>query len=131
MSVCILVVDDEPDVADLFKRRFRREIKDGSYVIHFSISGNNALNLLNKQIQPEVMLILSDINMPGMSGLELLSQVKHILPNLPVVMITAYGDSENRNQAYNMGATEFITKPIDFNELRNTISAITTRKHKT
>ena len=127
MSVSILVVDDEQDVADLFRRRFRREIKKGTYAIHFALSAYDALEMLNQQIEPEPMLILSDINMPGMSGLELLLQVKKRLPLLPVVMITAYGDEENRNRARSLGATEFITKPVDFNVLRNTIASFTTK----
>lgn len=127
MSVSILVVDDEQDVADLFRRRFRREIKKGTYAIHFALSAYDALEMLNQQIEPEPMLILSDINMPGMSGLELLLQVKKRLPLLPVVMITAYGDEENRNRARSLGAAEFITKPVDFNVLRNTIASFTTK----
>ena len=127
MGVSILVVDDEHDVADLFRRRFRREIKDGTYSIHFALSGSDALEVLEQEIEPELMLILSDINMPGMSGLELLTNVKKKLPALPVVMVTAYGDDENRNQALRLGATEFLTKPIDFVELKTTISSLTSK----
>lgn len=127
MSVCILVVDDEEDVADLFKRRFRRELKNGSYTLDFALSGNAALEVLKLKARPEVMLILSDINMPGMSGLELLGKVKEILPLLPIVMITAYGDDENRKHAKDLGASEFLTKPVNFDELRATIAKITAK----
>lgn len=127
MSISILVVDDELDVADLFRRRFRREIREGTYSIHFALSGHEAMELLDQELEPELMLILSDINMPGMNGLELLGQVKNAQPSLPVVMITAYGDEENRNKAHSLGAAEFLTKPIEFDALRNTISALTTK----
>lgn len=127
MSISILVVDDEQDVVALFKRRFRQEIKKGSYSLHFVLSGLEALELLEQEIEPELMLILSDINMPGMSGLDLLSEVKKKNPELPIVMITAYGDDDNRNRARDLGAAEFLTKPINFNELKNTISSLTAR----
>ena len=125
MGVSILVVDDEQDVAGLFKRRFRSEIKAGTYAVHFAFSGDEALKMLKKEIEPELMLILSDINMPGMSGLELLTRVKKHLPHLPVVMITAYGDEDSRHRAHSLGAAEFLTKPIDFDALRKIISTLT------
>jgi len=127
MSISILVVDDEQDVVALFKRRFRHEIKKGSYSLHFVLSGLDALELLEQEIEPELMLILSDINMPGMSGLDLLSEVKKKSPELPIVMITAYGDEENRNRARELGAAKFLTKPINFDELKNTISSLTAK----
>jgi len=122
MSVSILVVDDEPDVVELFKRRFRRELRRGDYVMYFAESGEDALNQLKSGIRPEVMLILSDINMPGMSGFDLLRDAKEMWPDLPVAMITAYGDDENRRRAMAAGATDFLTKPLDFDDLKSTIS---------
>jgi CheY-like chemotaxis protein len=89
MSVSILVVDDEPDVADLFRQRFRREAREGSYVMHFAASGEEALERLNHTIEPQLIVILSDINMPGMDGLALLQEIKTRRPDLPVMMVTA------------------------------------------
>ncbi len=122
MSVSILVVDDEPDVVDLFKLRFRRELRRGDYAMYFAESGEDALAQLKGGIQPEVMLILSDINMPGMNGFDLLKEAKTLWPDLPVAMITAYGDDESRRQAIEAGATDFLTKPVDFDELKSKIS---------
>ena len=122
MSVSIMVVDDEPDVVELFKRRFRRELRRGDYAMYFAESGEEALKQLTSGIQPEVMLILSDINMPGMSGFDLLSEAKALWPDLPVAMITAYGDDESRRRALEAGATDFLTKPVDFDELKSKIS---------
>jgi CheY-like chemotaxis protein len=118
MSVSILVVDDEPDVAELFRQRFRREIRQGSYVVHFAASGEQALDLLAGEIQPALIVILSDINMPGMDGLQLLGEIKQRRPDLPVMMVTAYGDDERRRRAHELGAFEFITKPVDFDRLK-------------
>ena len=118
MSVSILIVDDEPDVADLFRQRFRREARRGQYVLHFAASGEEALGQLADTIEPQLIVILSDINMPGMDGLELLREVKQRRPDLPVMMVTAYGDEERRRQADEYGATEFITKPVDFTCLK-------------
>lgn len=118
MSVSILVVDDEPDVALLFRQRFRREVRDGTYVMHFANSGEMALEQLGGGIEPTLIVILSDINMPGMDGLQLLAEVKHRFPGLPVMMVTAYGDDERRQRASVLGATEFITKPVDFDALK-------------
>jgi CheY-like chemotaxis protein len=118
MSVSILVVDDEPDVAQLFRQRFRREARQGTYVIHFAASGEEALGLLNGGIEPTVAVILSDINMPGMDGLQLLGQIKQRFPDLPVMMVTAYGDDERRRRAGELGAAEFISKPVDFDQLK-------------
>ena len=112
MSVSILVVDDEPDVADLFRQRFRREVQDGTYVIHFANSGEDALQQLGKGIEPQLIVILSDINMPGMDGLQLLRHVKEQRPDMPVMMVTAYGDDERRRRARDLGAFEFLAKPV-------------------
>jgi CheY-like chemotaxis protein len=118
MSVSILVVDDEPDVADLFRQRFRREARQGTYVMHFAASGTEALDRLAREIQPTLVAVLSDINMPGMDGLELLGKIKQRRPDLPVMMVTAYGDDERRRRARELGAIEFITKPVDFDRLK-------------
>ncbi len=122
MTVSVLVVDDEPDIVELFKRRFRRELRNGEFSLQFAISGEDALNQLRTGLDPEVILILSDINMPGMTGIDLLKQVKRIWPQLPVAMITAYGDDKNRSSAFEIGAADFLTKPLDFDKLRTTIS---------
>jgi CheY-like chemotaxis protein len=121
MSVSILVVDDEPDVAELFRQRFRRETRQGTYVMHFAGSGEQALGLLADEIQPTLIVILSDINMPGMDGLQLLGEIKQRRPDLPVMMVTAYGDNERRRRAAELGAIEFITKPVDFDLLKEQI----------
>jgi len=119
MSVSILVVDDEPDVADLFRQGFRRETRQGTYVMHFAASGGEALDRLAEQIQPALVAVLSDINMPGMDGLQLLlGEIKERFPDLPVMMVTAYGDDERRRHACGLGAFDFITKPVDFDHLK-------------
>ena len=121
MSVSILVVDDEPDVEDLFRQRFRREARDGTYVMHFADSGEAALSQLSNGIEPTLIAVLSDINMPGMSGLEMLPRVRAERPDVPVIMITAYGDAETRRKAIERGAVGLLTKPIDFALLRHEI----------
>ena len=118
MSVSIMVVDDEPDVADLFRQSFRREARQGTYVMLFAVSGAEALDRLGGEIQPTLIAVLSDINMPGMDGLELLGEIKQRRPDLPVMMVTAYGDDERRRRARELGASEFITKPVDFDKLK-------------
>jgi CheY-like chemotaxis protein len=124
VSVSILVVDDEPDVAELFRQRFRREARQGTYVLHFAGSGEEALQVLDNDIEPELIVILSDINMPGMDGLTLLQRVKANHPNLPVMMVTAYGDDERRQRASEYGAAEFITKPVDFDLLKRQLQQL-------
>jgi CheY-like chemotaxis protein len=118
MSVSVLVVDDEPDVAELFRQRFRREVRQGQYVMHFASSAEEALGRLDDGIRPELIVILSDINMPGMDGLGLLRAVKHRYAELPVIMVTAYGDDDRRRKASEYGAAEFVTKPVDFDLLK-------------
>ena len=118
MSASILVVDDEPHVADLFRQRFRRETRQGKYVMHFAASGVEALDRLAEDIQPTLAAVLSDINMPGMDGLELLDEIKQRRPDLPVMMVNAYGDDERKRRARELGAFEFITKPVDFDRLK-------------
>ena len=118
MSTRILIVDDEPDVAELFRQRFRHEARQGTYVLHFAHSGDHALQLLDDEIEPELLAVLSDINMPGMDGLHLLGEVKRRYPELPVMMVTAYGDDDRQRRAKELAAAEFLTKPIDFDLLR-------------
>lgn len=125
----ILVVDDEPDMQTLFQQRFRKEIKNHTVDFAFASSGEEALAYLQQHFH-EVVLILSDINMPGMSGFELLKRIKqnYLAPPPPppvVMMITAYGDTENYNQAINLGADDFLTKPIDFNQLKEKLKIST------
>ena len=119
MSVSILVVDDEPDVALLFRQRFRREMREGTYVMHFANSGQMALDQLTNGIEPTLIVILSDINMPGMDGLQLLDAIKKLFPAIPVMMVTAYGDDERRRRASELGAAEFLAKPVDFDALKD------------
>ena len=116
----ILVVDDEKDVQVLFQQRFRKEIRSELFNFVFAFSGEEALQIL-KRLQHEAVLILSDINMPGMSGLELLEHIKndYIEPSPTVMMITAYADQDNYNNAKRLGADDFLTKPLDFNMLKD------------
>src|SRR5437868_12466157 len=115
----ILVVDDEKDMQMLFEQRFRKEIRNGEIQFVFATSGEEAISYLNQHVH-EAVLILSDINMPGMSGLELLGHIKQKYSKPPpiVMMITAYGDAENYNTAMNLGADDFLTKPVDFTLLK-------------
>jgi CheY-like chemotaxis protein len=121
----ILVVDDEKDIQILFEQRFRKEIRNREIDFAFAFSGEEALQCLEKY-QHEAVLILSDINMPGMSGLDLLKNIKQRYHEPPprVMMITAYGDAENFNRAMDLGADDFVTKPVDFNELKEKIKSI-------
>lgn len=121
----ILVVDDERDVQTLFEQRFRKEIRNGEMLFAFAYSGEEALGYLS-QLKHEAVLILSDINMPGMSGLELLKHIKEEYETPPpvVMMITAYGDDENYNQAMKLGANDFLTKPLDFNQLKEKLKLL-------
>ena len=121
----ILVVDDERDVQMLFEQRFRKEVRNGEMNFIFAFSGEEALAYLN-QHEHEAVLILSDINMPGMSGLELLGHIKQKYSKPPpvVMMITAYGDAENYNTAKQLGADDFLTKPVDFNSLKEKLKEI-------
>ena len=102
----------------LFRQRFRREVREGTYVMHFANSGEMALEQLSRGIEPTLIVILSDINMPGMDGLQLLGAIKQRFPDLPVMMVTAYGDDERRRRASELGAAEFLTKPVDFDRLK-------------
>ena len=114
MSTYILVVDDESDVETLFRQQFRRDIRTGRFVMEFAGTAPEALERAKTIPDPTLILILSDINMPGMSGLEMLPKVKAARPNVPVIMITAYGDEATRRKAAELGAAGLLTKPIDF-----------------
>lgn len=120
----VLVVDDERDVQTLFEQRFRKEIRDKEINFAFAFSGEEALSYMRENHQ-EAVLILSDINMPGMSGLELLKEIKekYEVPPPVVMMITAYGDSDNYNEAMKLGADDFLTKPVDFTTLKEKLRA--------
>jgi CheY-like chemotaxis protein len=117
----IVIVDDEPDVKALFEQRFRREIRQKQLVLHFAFSGEDALRLLAERGVADIVLILSDINMPGMNGLELLKRIKDLYGHLKVYMITAYGDEDSHRRAVEYGCDDYLTKPIDFAVLRSRI----------
>ena len=123
MSFLILVVDDEPDVELLFRQQFRRDLREGRFNMEFAQSAPAALQRITDASGVSLILILSDINMPGMSGLELLPKAKALRPDVPVIMITAYGDAETRRKALENGAEALFTKPIDFASLRGEIDA--------
>ena len=121
MSLLILVVDDEPDVEVLFRQQFRRDLRAGRFTMEFAQSAPAALQAIGDAASASLILILSDINMPGMSGLELLPKAKAVRPDVPVIMITAYGDAETKRKALERGADALLTKPIDFVLLRDEI----------
>ena len=121
MATKLLVVDDELDVKDLFLQRFRKEIKSGKFTFVFAHSGEEALKLLSHASPMDIVLILSDINMPGMTGFDLLQKVKQQLPQLKVFMVSAYGDATNMNRAREIGADGFIEKPVNFQLLEEKI----------
>ena len=123
MSVLILVVDDESDVEMLFRQQFRRDLRAGRFNMDFAQSGASALQRISDAAGASLILILSDINMPGMSGLELLPKAKAVRPDVPVIMITAYGDAETKRKALEGGAETLLTKPIDFAALRSEIDS--------
>ena len=121
MSLLILVVDDEPDVEALFRQQFRRELRASRFAMEFAQSAPMALQRITNAGDESLILILSDINMPGMSGLELLPKAKAMRPDVPIIMITAYGDAETKRRALENGAEALLTKPIDFGTLRSEI----------
>ena len=121
MNLLILVVDDESDVELLFRQQFRHDLRAGRFTMDFAQSASMALQRINDAGNQSLILILSDINMPGMSGLELLPKAKALRPDVPIIMITAYGDAETRRQALENGAEALLTKPIDFGMLRSEI----------
>jgi CheY-like chemotaxis protein len=117
------VVDDEPDVEALFRQQFRRDLRAQRFVMDFANCAADALSRVAASVGQSLILILSDINMPGMTGLEMLPKVKEMRPEVPVIMITAYGDADTRRKAIAGGATGLLTKPIDFNVLREEIDS--------
>jgi CheY-like chemotaxis protein len=121
VNFLVLVVDDEPDVEALFRQHFRRELRAGRFTMVFAQSAQSALQNIYEAANASLILILSDINMPGMSGLELLPKAKAARPDVPVIMITAYGDAETKRKALEAGAESLLTKPIDFASLRDEI----------
>ena len=118
MSAAILVVDDEQDIEPLFRQQFRRELRQGAFAMEFALSAAEALKRIETVDASEVVLIVSDINMPGMNGLDLLERIKADRPELAVVMVTAYGDDDTRQAAADRGADSLLTKPVDFAVLR-------------
>ncbi|MBR0694705.1 response regulator [Bradyrhizobium lablabi] len=123
MTVLVLVVDDEPDMEVLFRQQFRRDLRAQRFTMDFAGSAAEALTRIADTGGQTLILILSDINMPGMSGLEMLPEVRARRPDVPVIMITAYGDAETRKTALDRGAERLLTKPIDFGQLRQEIEA--------
>ena len=121
MNILVLVVDDEPDVEALFRQQFRKDLRAQRFGMDFASSASDALTQIASTVGQSLILILSDINMPGMTGLEMLPKVKEMRPSVPVLMITAYGDPETRRKAIQSGATGLLTKPIDFTLLREEI----------
>ena len=121
MTLLVLVVDDEPDVELLFRQQFRRDLRAGRFTMEFAQSGDMALRRIDDADGVSLILICSDINMPGMSGLDLLPKAKALRPDVPVIMITAYGDAETKRRALEGGAEGFLTKPIDFETLRKEV----------
>jgi CheY-like chemotaxis protein len=121
VNILVLVVDDEPDVEALFRQQFRRDLRAQRFMMDFANSASDALARIKATIGQSLILILSDINMPGMTGLEMLPKVKEMRPEVPVIMITAYGDAETKRKALEKGASGLLTKPIDFSLLREEI----------
>jgi len=121
VNILVLVVDDEPDVEALFRQQFRRDLRSQRFMMDFANSASDALSRISASADRSLILILSDINMPGMTGLEMLPKVKEMRPEVPVIMITAYGDAETKRKALESGATGLLTKPIDFALLREEI----------
>jgi len=123
LSLLILVVDDESDVELLFRQQFRRDLRAGRFSMEFAQTAPLALKRISDAGDQSLILILSDINMPGMSGLELLPKAKALRPDVPIIMITAYGDAETKRRALESGADALLTKPIDFGTLRGEIDS--------
>ena len=117
----ILIVDDEQDVEQLFRQKFRRELKGGEFSFHFAFDGHEAMHFLRTLDPFDLVMVLSDINMPGMTGLEILKTIRSEFPTVRVMMVTAYGDDSNYNKSMENGASEFVTKPVDFALLKEKI----------
>ena len=126
MTVAILVVDDEPDIVELFSQRFRREVRREQCALHFAGTGTEALDLLGADLNTDDTVVLIDIRMPDMSGHDLMAEVKRRWPDLPAFMVTALGDDDNRRRAADAGADELITKPIDFDDLKSRVQSYRT-----
>ena len=122
MTTRVLMVDDEIDAQELFRQNFRREIRKGVYQFDFAQSGEQARDILRNGTPPEILVLLSDINMPGMSGMELLAEVRRSWPDTGVFMITAYGDDATERKAAALGAERFFAKPIDFAQLKQDLA---------
>ena len=122
MTIRVLLVDDEPDAQELFRQNFRREIRKGIYSFDFAQSGKQALDILTNGTPPEILIVLSDVNMPGMSGMELLEEVRKTWPDVGVFMITAYGDQATESRAKALGASSFFSKPVDFIRLKDDLA---------
>jgi CheY-like chemotaxis protein len=123
VSVLVLVVDDEPHVEELFRQQFRRDLRAQRFIMDFASSAADAMARIASPIEQNLILILSDINMPGMTGLEMLPKIREVRPDVPVIMITAYGDPETKRRALESGATGLLTKPVDFALLRSEIDS--------
>ena len=123
MGILVLVVDDEPDVESLFRQQFRRDLRAQRFVMDFAGSAPAALTRIAGTLDQSLILILSDINMPGMTGIEMLPKAREICPDVPIIMITVYGDADTRRKAMESGANGLLTKPIDFALLRNEIDS--------
>jgi CheY-like chemotaxis protein len=123
VSFSILIVDDEPNLPELFRQHFRRETRDGRYLLHFETSGDDGLRRI-AELGPELVVILSDINMPGIDGLELLRRTKELRPELPVLIVTAYADDGRQRRAAELGAAAFLAKPIDFAALKRRLAEL-------
>jgi len=123
VSILVLVVDDEPDVEALFRQQFRRDLRAQRFTMDFANSATDALSRIAASVGQSLILILSDINMPGMTGLEMLPKVKQMRPEVPVIMITAYGDADTKRKALDSGAVGLLTKPIDFTALREELDS--------
>jgi DNA-binding NtrC family response regulator len=122
MTIRVLLVDDEPDAQELFRQNFRREIRKGVYRFDFAQSGQQALEILKYGTPPEILIVLSDVNMPGMSGMELLEEVHRTWPDVGVFMITAYGDAATESRVKELGASSFFSKPVDFSRLKDDLA---------
>ena len=123
------MVYDEPDVAELFRQRFRRETRQGTYVLYYAASGDEALDRLAGEIKPTLLAVHSDITMPGMNGLTLLGEIKQRFPDLPVIMAAGYDDDERRRYALENGAAEFFSKPVDFDHLKEQLRQLPRAPH--
>ena len=119
-----LVVDDEKDIELLFLQQFRKELRRGELELVFAFSGQEALEVLGSSHPPDVVYVFSDINMPGMTGFELLEIINQKYPNIRVSMISAYGDGDNHKKAIASGAKEFFIKPIDFDKLKQEVNGL-------